>query len=89
MLKTLEYSVSTKSRTELVKIDHLIEKAIEESGTKDGICCVFVPHTTAGVTINENTDPNVKLDLLKELTKVIPFNDNYAHTEGNSAAHIK
>jgi len=89
MLKTIEYSVSTKSRTELVKIDHLIEKAIEESGTKDGICCVFVPHTTAGVTINENTDPNVKLDLLKELTKVIPFNDNYAHTEGNSAAHIK
>lgn len=89
MSKTLEYSVATNSRTELVKIDHLIEKAIEESGIKDGTCYVFVPHTTAGVTINENTDPNVKGDLLRELNKIIPFSDNYAHVEGNSAAHIK
>ena len=89
MAKTLEYPISTNSRTELVKIDHLIEKAVKESGIKDGICYVFVPHTTAGVTINENTDPNVKVDLLRELNKIIPFNDNYAHVEGNSAAHIK
>jgi secondary thiamine-phosphate synthase enzyme len=89
MSKTLEYSVSTNSRTELVKIDHLIEKAIEESGIKDGICTVFVPHTTAGVTINEGADPSVVSDILKELNKVIPFSDNYAHSEGNSAAHIK
>lgn len=89
MSKALEYSVATNSRTEVIKIDHLVEKAIEESGIKDGICCVYVPHTTAGVTINENTDPNVKVDLLRELNKVIPFNDNYAHIEGNSAAHIK
>lgn len=89
MSKTLEYSVATNSRTEVIKIDHLIEKAVEESGVKEGICCVFVPHTTAGVTINENTDPNVKVDLLRELNKVIPFSDNYAHVEGNSAAHIK
>jgi len=89
MSKTLEYSVSTHSRTELVRIDHLIEKAIEESGVKDGICCVFVPHTTAGVTINEGADPSVVSDILKEMNKVIPFNDNYAHSEGNSAAHIK
>ncbi len=89
MSKTLEYSVQTNSRTELVKIDELIDKAISESKIKDGICCVFAPHTTAGVTINENTDPNVKVDILKALNKVIPLSDNYAHVEGNSAAHIK
>ena len=89
MSKTLEYSASTNSRTELIKIDHLIDKAIEESGIKDGICTVFVPHTTAGVTINEGADPSVVSDILKELNKVIPFSDNYAHSEGNSAAHIK
>jgi len=89
MSNAFEYQISTSSRTELVKIDHLIEKAIEESGVTDGICTVFVPHTTAGVTINENTDPNVKVDLLRELNKIIPFSDNYAHVEGNSAAHIK
>ncbi len=89
MAKTLEYSVSTTARTELVNIDHLIREAITESGVQDGICCVFVPHTTAGVIINENTDPNVAVDILKELNKTIPFSDHYAHIEGNSAAHIK
>ncbi len=89
MSKTLEFSVTTNSRTEVIKIDYLIEKAIEESGVKEGVCCIFVPHTTAGVTINENTDPNVKLDILNTLNKLIPFSDNYAHVEGNSAAHIK
>lgn len=89
MSKTLEYSITTSSRTELVNIDHLIREAIAESGVKDGICCVFVPHTTAGIIINENTDPNVAVDILKELNKTIPFNDHYAHIEGNSAAHIK
>ena len=89
MSKTYEYPVSTSFRTELVRIDHLIEKAIDESGIKDGICCVFVPHTTAGVTINEGADPSVASDILKELNKVIPLSDNYAHSEGNSAAHIK
>ena len=89
MAKSFEYPVSTNSRSELVKIDHLIEKAIKESGVKDGICTIFVPHTTAGVTINEGADPSVVSDILKELNKVIPFSDNYAHLEGNSAAHIK
>lgn len=89
MSKNIEYPVSTNSRTELVRIDHLINKAIEESGVEDGLCCVFVPHTTAGVTINEGADPSVVSDILKELNKVIPFSDKYAHVEGNSAAHIK
>jgi secondary thiamine-phosphate synthase enzyme len=53
------------------------------------LCYVYVPHTTSGITINENTDPNVGRDILKELNKVIPFDDQYSHAEGNSAAHIK
>ncbi len=56
---------------------------------EDGICYVYVPHTTAGVTVNENADPSVTRDILMELNKKIPFEDGYAHTEGNSAAHIK
>jgi secondary thiamine-phosphate synthase enzyme len=89
MATTFEYPVPTNSRTEFVNIDHLVQKAINESGVKDGLCNVFVPHTTAGVTINENADPTVVSDFLMEMNKVIPFNDGYSHYEGNSAAHIK
>jgi len=89
MANTFEYPVPTNSRTEFVNIDHLVQKAINESGVKDGTCHVFVPHTTAAVTINENADPSVVSDFLNEINKVIPFNDNYSHLEGNSAAHIK
>ncbi|MDW7681351.1 MAG: secondary thiamine-phosphate synthase enzyme YjbQ [bacterium] len=89
MSKIFEYSVSTRSTTELVNVDHLIKKAIDESGVQNGICHVFVPHTTAAVTINENADPSVISDLLAQVNKVIPFEDNYRHLEGNSAAHIK
>ncbi|MBL7094108.1 YjbQ family protein [candidate division KSB1 bacterium] len=89
MKKTYEHPVATNSRTEFVNIDHLVQKAINESGVKDGMCNVFVPHTTAAVTINENADPCVVSDFLMEMNKVIPFNDGYSHGEGNSAAHIK
>jgi len=84
-----EFSVATHERVELVNIDTEVQKAVAESGVTDGICCVFVPHTTAGVTINENADPDVGRDIIAELNKVIPFRDNYRHSEGNSAAHIK
>jgi len=84
-----EYILRTNSRTELVNIDHVIEDAVRSSGVENGSCTVFVPHTTAAVTINENADPAVRKDILMELNKLIPFNDNYAHNEGNSAAHIK
>lgn len=87
MLKTL--SVKTSKRVELLDITHLIEKVVAESGIKSGLCTLFVPHTTAAVTINENADPSVKSDIVNELNKVIPFDDNYSHLEGNSAAHIK
>ena len=73
----------------MINIDDLAQQAVEESGVKMGICHVFVPHTTAGVTINENADPNVVRDILMEVNKVIPLQDNYTHTEGNAAAHIK
>jgi secondary thiamine-phosphate synthase enzyme len=87
MIKQL--SVKTSSRVELVDITHLIQTSVKESKVKSGICSVYVPHTTAGVTINENADPSVKSDIIKELNKVIPFDDNYSHLEGNAAAHIK
>jgi secondary thiamine-phosphate synthase enzyme len=81
--------VKTKSRTELVDITQGVQRLVTESGIRSGVCYVYVPHTTSGITINENTDPNVGRDILKELNKVIPFDDQYSHNEGNSAAHIK
>ncbi|MBW1971606.1 MAG: YjbQ family protein [Deltaproteobacteria bacterium] len=87
MLK--EFNVRTRSKTELLDITNEVFNAIEETGVKEGIAIVYVPHTTAGVTINENADPSVKRDILMELNKVIPFDDNYSHLEGNAAAHIK
>jgi secondary thiamine-phosphate synthase enzyme len=87
MFTTLE--LKTNSQTEFLEITDLIRKFISQSKITDGICQIFIPHTTAGVTINENADPTVKKDILKELNKIIPFDDNYLHFEGNSAAHIK
>jgi len=81
--------VKTNSKTELVDITQGVQRLVTESGIRSGLCHVYVPHTTSGITINENTDPNVGRDILKELNKVIPFDDNYGHHEGNSAAHIK
>jgi len=81
--------VQTKSRTELVDITQGVQRLVAESGIRSGVCYIYVPHTTSGITVNENTDPNVGRDILKELNKVIPFDDQYSHTEGNSAAHIK
>ncbi len=81
--------VKTNAKTELVDITQGVQHLVAESGIRSGVCYIYVPHTTAAVTINENSDPNVGRDLLKELNKVIPFDDNYGHNEGNSAAHIK
>lgn len=87
MLK--EITIKTNTQTQFLDITAQVQKVVGESGITEGLCCVFVPHTTAGVTINENADPSVKQDIVMELDKVIPFNDNYSHLEGNSAAHIK
>jgi len=84
-----EISVKTSSRVELIDITHLVEKTVSESKIESGLCTIYVPHTTAAVTINENADPSVRSDIIKELNKIVPFDDNYSHLEGNAAAHIK
>jgi len=84
-----EFPVKTRSRTELVDITSKVRDAVKQAGAASGVCHVFIPHTTAAVTINENADPAVIKDVLAELNKVIPFEDAYTHMEGNSAAHIK
>jgi len=85
----LEFSVKTTKRDEFINITGKIQDKITESGVKDGICIVYIPHTTAAVTINEGADPDVVKDILMEFDRRIPWNDGYNHLEGNSAAHIK
>lgn len=81
--------VRTSKATEMVDITEKVERAIFEEEIAEGVCYLFVPHTTAGITINEGADPSVRQDILKELDQVIPQEDDYRHTEGNAAAHIK
>jgi len=83
------FTVRTESRTAFVDITARVQQVVGGTGARDGICLVFVPHTTAGVTINENADPSVMSDVQKELNKIVPFDDDYDHEEGNSAAHVK
>jgi secondary thiamine-phosphate synthase enzyme len=83
------FQVKTSAQTELIDITHSVQEAVKKTGTEDGICIIFIPHTTAAVTINENADPSVVQDILMELNKVIPFKGPYRHMEGNSSAHIK
>lgn len=85
----LTFSLQTPRRVALVDITAEVERACRELALAEGALLVFVPHTTAGVTINEGGDPTVERDLLYELNKVIPFEDGYRHAEGNAAAHIK
>ena len=87
MLKTIH--LQTKSRTEFLDITGEVEAALRGADVDEGICHIFIPHTTAAVTINENADPSVPRDILAQINRVIPFEGDYHHTEGNSAAHIK
>ena len=84
-----QFNVRTNARSEMIDITGRIRALLKESKMRSGICHVFVPHTTAAVTINENADPDVPRDILMELDKIVPLNDHYRHGEGNSAAHIK
>jgi secondary thiamine-phosphate synthase enzyme len=83
------FSIRTTTPIELIDITQPIQEAVRESGVEEGICIVFVPHTTAGVTINENADPSVPQDIIMELNKIVLSKDPYRHREGNSPAHIK
>jgi secondary thiamine-phosphate synthase enzyme len=82
-------SIRTSRRTELKDITTEVEKAVRESGVKSGVCYLYVPHTTAGVLINEGDDPAVASDIEATLDRVIPHTGNYTHAEGNSDSHIK
>ncbi len=83
------FQLKTSKQTEFIDITRSVQEAVKKTGVGKGICYIFVPHTTAAVTINENADPSVSEDILMELNKVIPFQDRYHHLEGNSPAHIK
>lgn len=83
------HEIQTRSRNELLAITGIISADLKKSGVHDGLCVVFVPHTTAAVTINENADPSVKRDILTKLAGLIPKEDDYHHLEGNSDAHLK
>ena len=82
-------SVKTSSRTELIDITSKIAKLVKESGVTEGLCMLYVPHTTGAVTINESADPSVKSDILMVLNQIIPWDADYKHMEGNSPAHVK
>ncbi len=83
------FKVKTGSRTDFIDITSRVQEIVNNSSVQNGICTVFIPHTTSGVTINENADPAVELDLKKITDKLIPWEDGYKHLEGNSAAHMK
>jgi len=85
----LTLSVTTRNRSEMIDITSKVEEELNRSGLKDGVCFLFVPHTTAGITINESADPSVATDIQEMLNKLIPWEGSYRHLEGNSAAHIK
>ncbi|NNG67243.1 secondary thiamine-phosphate synthase enzyme YjbQ [Caldanaerobacter subterraneus] len=80
--------INTPAREVMIDITREVQEEVKRSGVREGICTVFVPHTTAGITINENADPTVKEDILSALDKIIP-NISFKHLEGNSDAHIK
>ena len=86
-MNTIE--IRTKSRQEFVDLTAEVGRLVAASGVKDGICVVAVPHTTAGVTVNENADPDVRADMDVALRRIVPDSLPYAHGEGNSPAHIK
>ncbi|MCK5528677.1 MAG: secondary thiamine-phosphate synthase enzyme YjbQ [Kiritimatiellae bacterium] len=84
-----KFSVKTSARTEFVDITAEVAEAVTASGVTDGVVTVFIPHTTAGVQINENADPDVMRDIKVVLDEVVPWSNNYWHAEGNTAAHVK
>ncbi|MCL4376850.1 MAG: secondary thiamine-phosphate synthase enzyme YjbQ [Actinobacteria bacterium] len=84
-----EIDIRSTKRIEFIDVTGRIENIVYDSKIKDGICVILVPHTTAGITINENADPDVSFDIVNKINKLIPENENFHHLEGNSDAHIK
>lgn len=88
-MDSIKFTLRTQTKEQFIDITGHIREIIRGKRFHSGICTVFIPHTTAGVAINENADPDVVRDILYQLDKVIPQQNNYHHGEGNSAAHIK
>jgi secondary thiamine-phosphate synthase enzyme len=84
-----EISVRTERRTQLLDVTDAVAKMVQDSGVQSGICYLYVPHTTAGVTINESADPDVAADIEAALARLVPKSNEYRHAEGNSDSHIK
>ncbi len=82
-------NVKSKTRNEFIDITDMVQDVVKESGIVKGVCCLFVPHTTAGITINEGADPSVQRDIVQALSRLVPHDANYFHREGNADAHIK
>jgi len=82
-------AVRSGKRAEVVDVTDRVQRVVSQSGVKTGVCHVFVPHTTAGVFINENADPAVMQDFLQSLDRLVPWEQGYQHAEGNAAAHVK
>jgi secondary thiamine-phosphate synthase enzyme len=82
-------NVRSKSRIEFIDITGMVQDVVQEAGVKKGVCFLYVPHTTAGITINEGADPSVQRDIQNALSRLIPHEMNYFHREGNADAHIK
>lgn len=85
----ITFSLSTRQKSQCIDISGRVEQAVAEQGLTDGVVLVYVPHTTAGITINEGADPSVMEDLLHQLDQLVPAQGRYRHLEGNSPAHIK
>ncbi|RLC21052.1 MAG: YjbQ family protein [Deltaproteobacteria bacterium] len=81
--------VKTGTRIEMVDITGAVREAVSRAGVTDGVCVVYVPHTTAGITVNEGADPAVCTDILRKLNELVPPGDRYRHLEGNADSHIK
>jgi len=82
-------TVSTRDRSEMIDITAEVIEQLEKTGLEQGVCYLYVPHTTAAITINEGADPNVAIDIQTMLNKLVPWENAYRHLEGNAAAHIK
>ncbi len=85
----MELTVKTTARTEMIDITARVEEALKLAHVHSGVCMIYVPHTTAGVTVNESADPSVARDILMVLNKMVPWEADYRHREGNSPAHVK
>lgn len=86
-MKTI--TIQTNSQTEMLDITNEVQSALKAENFSDGICMLYVPHTTAGITINESADPSVRRDILMVLNQMVPWKADYRHMEGNSPAHVK